>query len=185
MRTKQALLGGPRLLYRWFRDLRLYIHSGQPVLVVGGGRAGEMLIRDMLRESESAYAPVGIVDDKRSKLGKEIHGVRVIGTCAEIPALVKNYRVESIIIAIPSANAREMQRIVGFCEQSGIPFQTLPAMDALISGATVIEKLREVSIWRAIFGRLAVITCLGPGSWPLPRTAMAASLLCLFRQIRP
>ena len=141
-----ALLGGPRLLYRWFKDHRLYTRSGKPVLIVGGGSAGEMLIRDMLRESESAYAPMGIVDDRRSNLGKEIQGIRVIGTCEEIPELVKEYRVESIIIAMPSANTREMQRVVGFCEQTGIPFQTLPAMDAFISGATVIEKLREVSI---------------------------------------
>lgn len=141
-----ALLGGPRLLYRWFKDHRLYTRSGKPVLIVGGGSAGEMLIRDMLRESESAYAPMGIVDDKRSNLGKEIQGVRVIGTCVDIPALVKDYRIESIIIAMPSATTSEMRRVVGFCEQTGIPFQTLPEMDAFISGTTIIEKLREVSI---------------------------------------
>ena len=49
------LLGGPRMLYRMWKDHGLYskdIYGGKRVLILGAGRAGEMLVRDMRRDRE-------------------------------------------------------------------------------------------------------------------------------------
>ena len=72
-------LTGPRLIYRWFRDHRIKLdrQSAQCALILGGGQAGEMLVRDLQRQK--MYQPVGILDDDPDKLGREIHGVRVRG----------------------------------------------------------------------------------------------------------
>jgi FlaA1/EpsC-like NDP-sugar epimerase len=60
------LLAGPRLGYRWLKDRRLDFGSGQRVLIVGAGRAGEMLVRDLLRDRQAGYVPVAFADDKPS-----------------------------------------------------------------------------------------------------------------------
>lgn len=141
-----VLLGGPRLVYRWLSDHKLYARAGKRVLIVGAGRAGEMLVREMRRDPSHPYDPVGFADDGRRKQGKEIQGVPVIGKIDEIPLLSEAYDVELIIIAIPSAKAGQIQRVVELCESTGVPFRTIPAMDAVMSGTAVLHKVRNVSI---------------------------------------
>jgi FlaA1/EpsC-like NDP-sugar epimerase len=73
------LLATPRLLYRIWKDRGAALSPGQRALVVGAGKAGEMLVRDLLRARDARFAPVAFVDDNPSKKGREIHGVRVKG----------------------------------------------------------------------------------------------------------
>jgi len=146
------LLSGPRFLYRWSRDHKLNLKSGKRVLIVGAGQAGEYLVRDLLRKRDHEYLPVAFVDDKARRHGQDLHGVRVVGSCEEIPDVVRRLDIELIMLAVPSAKATQVRRIVELCEQSGVPFQTVPPLDALMSGKVSINELREVSI-EDILGR--------------------------------
>ena len=141
-----GLLSGPRFLYRWLKDFRLYPAGGQRVLVAGAGCAGEMLVRDLLRDPGHAFQPVGFVDDDRKKWGREIHGIRVLGGCDRIPDLVDQRSVETVILAIPSATSKEIRRLVELAEQAGVPVRTLPRIEDLMSGRVGVSELREVSI---------------------------------------
>ena len=140
------LLAGPRLLYRWLKDRRLDFSGGQRVLIVGAERAGEMLIRDLLRDRHAGYVPVALVDDKPRRHGGMVHGVPIRGTSAEIPALVEACGIDLILLATPSASAREMQRLVGLCEAAGRPFRTVPQLHELMAGQVAVNQLRPVSI---------------------------------------
>ncbi|MEJ2645624.1 MAG: polysaccharide biosynthesis protein [Gammaproteobacteria bacterium] len=140
------LLGVPRLAYRWFKDHHLYVRAGRRVLIVGAGRAGDMLAREMLRVPEHDYIPIGFVDDAVSKQGREIHGIRVLGGVQDVPRLVPAYGIGEVIIAVPSADAQQMQRMVDLCEQAEVPCKTLPPMDRLVSTGDPMKTLREVSI---------------------------------------
>lgn len=140
------LLAGPRLLYRWQRDRRIDLRRGARVLIVGAGRAGEMLTRDLLRDPQGTYAPVGFVDDKPRRRGSDVHGLPVLGPCDDLPRLAQEQRVELLMIAIPSANAREMRRLVGLCEATGLPFRTVPPLRQLMSGSVGLHQLRPVAI---------------------------------------
>ncbi len=139
-------LGGPRLLYRWYKDRQLYVATGKRALIVGAGEAGETLVRELLRDRSRGYLPVGFVVDDYEKKGREIHGVRVLGGVKKIPGLVEKMGVELILIALPSATSREMRRIVGVCEETGAPMRTLPALNDLVSGRSVVSALRNISI---------------------------------------
>ena len=140
------LLGGPRFLCRWLKDRRLYGQEVKNVLIVGAGQAGEMLVRDLLRDSLHAYRPVAFVDDATAKLGKDVHGIRVAGACDVIPVLASELGVQLILIALPSANSRQMQRVVELCEATGLPFRVLPHMKDLVTGQVSLKELREVKI---------------------------------------
>jgi FlaA1/EpsC-like NDP-sugar epimerase len=166
------LLGGPRFLYRWYKDRNLYhwIQQGsldangaiKNALIVGAGKAGEMLVRDLLREQSGPYYPVAFVDDNSNKIGKEIHGIPVTGACDELPGIVTKLDIDQIIIALPSATSRQIRRIVEICEATKLPFRILPQLQDIVSGRASLKDLRDVKIedllgrepvsldWRAI-----------------------------------
>ena len=139
------LLAGPRLVYRMWKDQGIPLAEGQRTLVVGAGRAAELLVRDLLRTRAARFVPVALVDDNPGKKGSEIHGVRVRGSCERIPELVEKLSIEVILIAVPSASNKQMRRIVEICEGAGIPFLTLPSVEDLLTGQ-IFSNLREVSI---------------------------------------
>ncbi len=140
------LLITPRFLYRYWKDGLGRNLDGKRALIVGAGEAGELLVRDLLRESQREYSPVFFVDDDRAKRRREIRGIRVIGSFRKIPKLVAEYNIEVILIAVPSASDSEMQRIVELCELCEVPFLTLPSVSEILSGSALKERLREVSI---------------------------------------
>jgi FlaA1/EpsC-like NDP-sugar epimerase len=144
--TLLVLLGAPRLIYRWSKDRGLYTEQGRRTLVVGAGRAGEMLVRDLLRNPGFGYQPIGFLDDDYAKKGREIHGVRVLGNADKIPRLVDRLSVDFVLLAVPSATSSQMRRVVELCERANVPIKTLPGVKDLPSGRAGLGSLREVSI---------------------------------------
>ncbi len=140
------LLGGPRFLYRWFKDRYLYAGESKNVLIVGAGQAGEMLARDLLRNQRREYLPVAFVDDDLNRVGKEIHGVPVAGACGDIPQVVSDFDVSLILIAITSASSKQMQRIVQICEETKLPVRIVPKIQDLVDGQVSVKALRDVNI---------------------------------------
>jgi FlaA1/EpsC-like NDP-sugar epimerase len=141
-----ALLGAARFIVRWSKDRGIYGDNARRVLIVGAGRAGEMLVRDLLRTRDELYIPIGFVDDNKSKQGREIHGVRVLGACDEIIDFSDRLDINLIVLAVPSADSANMRRLVGLCEKTGVPFRTVPPLDSLMSGQVNISQLRAVLI---------------------------------------
>ncbi|MFO1257227.1 MAG: nucleoside-diphosphate sugar epimerase/dehydratase [Gammaproteobacteria bacterium] len=140
------MLGGARFAFRWFKDKKTSLSSGsQKVLIVGAGQAGESLVRDLKRHS-GEFQPIVFVDDRAHKIGREIHGLRVQGSSEDIPALVKQYGIDIVMIAIPSATAQDMRRIVGVCESIAIPVRTLPSINDLLSGKVSLNEMRKISL---------------------------------------
>ncbi|MGC1182002.1 polysaccharide biosynthesis protein [Legionella sp.] len=136
-----------RLMVRiyWDRRARGYeTKEIKRVLIVGAGLAGEGLVRDLKRSNY--YQPVGFVDDNKSKRGLDVHGVPVLGTIDQISERVREYSIDLIFIAIPSARSAAMRRIVTYCEKSNVLFRTLPSLSALASGQVEVNALRPVNI---------------------------------------
>lgn len=157
-----ALVGGVRLGLRAFRES---IGRGQQplarrALIVGAGDAGEMLIREIHRNSALAYDVVGIVDDDSRKQGRRIHGTEIVGTVDQLPQLSRSREIQEILIAIPSATREQERRILNYCRESGVTFRAVPALNDLLWGKTGIGQLREVRT-EELLGRDAVQMDLG------------------------
>jgi FlaA1/EpsC-like NDP-sugar epimerase len=141
------LLGAPRLGYRLWKDHRLNLGTmakGTRIFIIGAGRAGEMLAREMLRDG--SFIPIGFIDDDAALARSEIHGIRVLGPVNKIDIYAEKYGPELIVIAVPSATNEEMQRIVELAERTKLPVRTLPKINEMISNKASIKELREVSI---------------------------------------
>ncbi|MCW8925993.1 MAG: polysaccharide biosynthesis protein [Xanthomonadales bacterium] len=143
-----VLLGLPRMCYRFFKDSRMsFSVQGKGlkrVLILGAGRSGAMLERELRRRG--GFDVVGFLDDDKRLRGAQVHGVPVLGTIDWLPRAGANYQVDLAIIAMPSATNQQMQRIVGICELSEIEFRTLPTLQDLGSQATSIGDLKRVVI---------------------------------------
>ena len=111
------LLGGSRFTYRLYRE-GWFKHGGGPstggknILIVGAGRAGELILREILSNYRRDYNPIGFVDDDRRKHNMTIHGLRVLGYTRDIPRFVTKYHVDEIVLAIPSASTKARRRIM-------------------------------------------------------------------------
>lgn len=139
-------LSGSRLLYRAFKDQWLGMDSpaGGRALIVGAGRAGEVLIRDLKRNG--LFVPVVLIDDDPRKQGHDVHGVRVRGSLDDLRKLIHFYEVKIVLVAIPSASREAMGKVVQVCNEEKVQCRTLPSLSELADGSVEISRLRPVTV---------------------------------------
>ncbi len=133
----------PRLLFKLQSRLA---RDKKRVLVIGAGKAGEMIIRQMKSDPSLGLYPVALVDDSPKKQNTKIHGVKVSGTVNDLKYLVKRKHIDEIIIATPAASANEMRRIVHTCEETGVDFKTVPGPKEIVNGMVQIQQIRDVKV---------------------------------------
>ena len=126
-------------------SVRQDMTSCKKAILIGAGTAAQTAVREVKRQN-IGYAPVGYVDDDPSKKGLKIDGIPVIGSVAEIPQLVGRYHVDEILIAVPSASGKQMQRFVEICERAEVKFRTVPALPDIIAGRVNISQFRDVHV---------------------------------------
>lgn len=115
-----GFIGGSRLGWRLLRDyiIKQKNSQGKNTLIIGAGDGGAMVARELLNNSSLNLTPVGFIDDSPFKQNLTVYGVPVLGRRRDIPRIVKEYQVEEIIIAIPSANGRTIREIMDICRQT-------------------------------------------------------------------
>lgn len=118
---------------------------GKVTLLLGAGSAGEALIREIEHNPALDILPVGFLDDDIAKKGLSLHGIPVLGGVGRLKEIVSKYKVEQIFLTMPSASATEIRRVVQECEQTGLPYKTLPGIGNLIDGSISIKDLRDVN----------------------------------------
>jgi FlaA1/EpsC-like NDP-sugar epimerase len=116
------------------------------IVVLGAGDAGEMLMREIVRNHGGRYEPVGFLDDSPRKQGEHIHGVPVLGPIVDVASLITAMHIDEVILAIPSMRGPEIRRVVDLCRPSGVTLRTLPGLDGLIDGTVTVSQLAEVKI---------------------------------------
>ncbi|MCH2191204.1 MAG: polysaccharide biosynthesis protein [Gammaproteobacteria bacterium] len=141
-----TLMAGSRLLYRLYKDRHFSTRTGRKVVIFGAGAAGEQLLRDLRRNHPHRYNIVAFLDDDPEKVGRQIHRVPVVASPDVLQDLIYRWDIDLVLIAVPSADEEQMQRLVTICESSGVEFRTLPGAHELVSGRVQLSDLREVRI---------------------------------------
>ncbi len=172
-----GMLGAPRLLYRAWKDSHSDRRSEKAsvrILILGAGHAGDALVRDLRRLG--TYQPVGFLDDAPSLRGSKVQGIPVLGHVDDVAEIARETAARLLVIAMPSANATEMQRVVASCERSGLPFRMVPRLRDTLEGHSSPGQLKEVAIedllgrqqvlpdWKAIRGWLGARSVLVTGA---------------------
>jgi UDP-GlcNAc:undecaprenyl-phosphate GlcNAc-1-phosphate transferase len=121
------LLAGSRVAFRFFRRVLPATNSskGRRVLIYGAGDAGELLLRELLNNSELSYAPVGFMDDDPNKRGKVIHGLRVLGGNGLLGKIVSEHQIEQLLISTPHISEERLAEIARECEANNIELKRM------------------------------------------------------------
>lgn len=150
------VMGGGRAAWRMWKEHWLYregVGQGKPVVVVGAGTAGAMLVRELGRSSD--WHVVALVDDDPAKRGLEISGCRVAGGTNRLPEILSDYGAKHVILAIPSAKGSSIRRVSDIATRAGASLFTVPGLSELMSGRVAINMMRPVKI-EDLLGRESV-----------------------------
>lgn len=140
-------MGGSRFAYRAWQEHRLYgitIKRGTPVIVLGAGDAAIALVKELARGNE--WRVVGMLDDDKALFGRELFGVKVLGSFDSLGSYAHSLGVKNVIIAMPSATHKARMAAVQLAQTENLSVLTVPAFDDLMSGKVSISQIRKVEV---------------------------------------
>lgn len=146
-------IGGTRFAVRFLRNMKRRQSAGsltrgkaKRVMIVGAGEMGSMAIKEMKNAPQSLGIPVAAIDDDRKKRGTRIHGVKIVGGRGSIPQMAARYRVDEILLAIPTAKQEDKRRVIDICSGTGCRLKTIPALYEMMEDGALPLKTRDVDI---------------------------------------
>lgn len=122
------------------------IAKAKKVLLIGGGKAGQIILRDIKTAQELKDIVCCIIDDNPNKWGRYIDGVPIVGGRDDIMSCVERYHIDKIIVALPSATAEEKRDILNICKETGCELKNLPGVYQFLTGEVKVSALRDVAV---------------------------------------
>lgn len=140
-------IGASRLMFKINLDLVTESKGGREnLLIVGAGDAGAMLARELEQNDAATISIVGFVDDDEKKQKGRLAGFPILGTTRDLPAVVRKHKIDTIVIAIPSADGDAVRRIDRQCRKTGANVRIMPGIYEMISGDAGMGELREIRL---------------------------------------
>ena len=115
-------------------------------LVVGAGRIGATIVKEVLGRADSELIVKGFVDDDRYKKGGSVGSVKVLGTTDDLARLIDEFNIEQVVIAIDESNGKEIRRILNICRAIPVKAQIVPSLNEIAHGRVSVSRLRDVQI---------------------------------------
>ena len=122
------------------------------LLIIGAGDCGEKIYREIRDNAQLRYNVIGFIDDDLTKRDMKIHGTPILGPTWDLKPIAAKMKADEALIAIPSANAKEMREVIDRCEEAGIRYKTVPGMGELIDGRVSVKAIRDVA-YQDLLGR--------------------------------
>lgn len=115
-------------------------------LVVGAGRVGATIVKEVLGRADSELIVRGFVDDDRHKKGGSVGGIKVLGTTDDLARLIDEFNIEQVVIAVDEASGKEIRRILNICRAIPVKAQIVPSLNEIAQGRVSVSRLRDVQI---------------------------------------
>ncbi|CCG41703.1 polysaccharide biosynthesis protein [Magnetospirillum molischianum] len=149
-----TLLGGPRFLYRSFKDrrqaLRAFNAEAVPALLVGAGDEAELFIR-ATRSVDAEYRAVGLVSERGARVGRNIHGIDVLGSIDELDAVVEQLKrrgqaPQRLIITDPRLDGAIVRELFDAADRLGMILGRIPRLTELKDGLGDEIPIRPIAV---------------------------------------
>jgi len=133
--------------------------GAQRLVVVGAGRTGANLVRELLDNPALGAVPVAIVDDDPRLAGRGVNGVSVVGPLSMLPSLARTWDIDQIVLAVRSADNALVQRTAEAARLLAVPLKVVPAAHEWVTGTATVRQVRKPRI-EDLLGRSQVETDL-------------------------
>ena len=117
-----------------------------PALIIGAGRMGATLVKEIVGRRDAELEIRGFIDDDVRKVGGSVGGVKVLGTTQDLPRLVDDLKIKQVVLAIDQAQGKELRRILEICGDLSLRTQTVPSLDEIATGRVSVSRIRDVEI---------------------------------------
>lgn len=146
-----AGVGSVRFMYRilrMFQERRLSDRrdSRKNTMIIGGGEAGAMIIKEFQNSRYLNQHVSCVIDDNPAKQGKYLRGIEIMGGRDDICRLAAELKIDEIIVALPSVPQSEVRKILNICKETDCELKVLPGLYQMINGEVSVSKLRKVEI---------------------------------------
>ena len=113
------------------------------LLLIGAGRTGAKIAREIIDTPASPYSIAGFIDDDPSKKNALLHGYQVLGTVADLVNI--RVKFDEILITAPTASGEQIRRIIKLCKSTGKNYKIVPSLTELLDKEVSLSAIREVS----------------------------------------
>ncbi|MCC6548087.1 polysaccharide biosynthesis protein [Candidatus Sumerlaeota bacterium] len=143
---------------------RRIIHEGSPrrgaeklpsALIVGAGNLADQLLRGVMRAETQTFDPVCAVTDTGAGVGLRLHGVPVVGTIEKIPQVIRDNRIELVLVAMDKPVPSELQRVIRACESEKVTVRIVPSLPDIARGNVDVSRVRRIEV-EDLLGRSTV-----------------------------
>jgi FlaA1/EpsC-like NDP-sugar epimerase len=137
-----------RMLAERFERAQTIPHAKEevPTMLIGAGRAGVLVAKELIARRELGIVPVGFIDDDPVKTGIMVHGIPVLGTTAQLAKLCTERGAKQVLITVAAVSGKEIRRISELCEELRIPVKIVPGVFEMIGGQVNLSRIRKVAI---------------------------------------
>ena len=118
----------------------------RPALLVGGGRMGATLIKEVAGRSDAELDIRAIVDDDPRKKGGSVSGIKILGAVEDLPRLVHELDIKQVVIAFDNASGLEIRKVLDMCSSVPVRAQIVPNLNEIAHGRISVSRIRDVQI---------------------------------------
>jgi len=129
------------------------------LLIFGAGHAAEEVIATTLRNPDSPYLPVALLDDDPAKRHLSIMGVPVVGDRKDMAAAKESYEVDTLLIAVRSGSSSLHRELSALATEAGLTVKVLPSVREVIEGSAKPSDIRQLTL-QDLLGRREIRTDL-------------------------
>ena len=146
-----ALTIGIRFSYRFVllerERVNMSAEGCKRAMLIGAGAAGQLILKDLHRTTSAHLKVCCIIDDNPNKFGRYIEGIPIVGGREDIMLNVEKYRIETILLAIPSVSAKERRDILNICKETGCEMKILPGMYQFVNDEQIsTNQMKDVAV---------------------------------------
>ena len=116
------------------------------LMLIGAGNAGQSVLRDSMRLRQEKMQFCCIIDDNPNKWGRDIEGIPIVGGRDDILASAEKYKIDRILVTIPSAAPKDLRDILNICKETGCELKNLPDIYQLVSGKVGLSDMKDVAV---------------------------------------
>ncbi len=134
-----------RIIYETMNRANIKTFGKSRTLIIGAGVCGRSVLSEM-NETDTPYQPVCIVDDNPSKIGRSVGGLKINGPVPLVPELCRKLNVNTILFAIPSAEAGVRNNILKMCGETGCEVKIVPNITDLVQESNILHQVKDIKI---------------------------------------